>query len=145
MANAQIIPIDKNGARKNEAEVLEQRLPAEEEIRRTRQEIAATTTQIQRQIRSSLDWKRWVDRHPLATVTLAVATGFVVGSALPSLSGTQSVRSEGKTQEGLQPEQELIDATSKNTVVATVLTNVAMNVLREGSSYLVRKFFTEKS
>ncbi len=144
MANAQIIPINQNGAQKNEAEVLEQRLPAEEEIRRTRQQIAATTTQIQQQVRSSLDWKLWVDRHPLATVTVAVAAGFLVGSALPSPSGKRSARSGDNNQESPKREKELIEETGKNTVVATVLTSVAMNVLREGSSYLVRKFFTDK-
>lgn len=151
MANAQIIPVNQNGAQKNEAEVLEQRLPAEEEIRRTRQQIAATTTQIQQQVRSNLDWKLWVDRHPLATVTIAVATGFLVGSALPSpsgtKSGTKSVRSGGDNQDSIESpkrEKEIIEETGKNTVVATVLTSVAMNVLREGSSYLVRKFFTDK-
>jgi ElaB/YqjD/DUF883 family membrane-anchored ribosome-binding protein len=144
MANAQIIPINQNGTQKNEAEVLEQRLPAEEEIRRTRQQIAATTTQIQQQVRSSLDWKLWVDRHPLATVTIAVAAGFLAGSALPSPSGKRSVRSGDNNQESPKREKELIEETGKNTVVATVLTSVAMNVLREGSSYLVRKFFTDK-
>ncbi len=147
MANAQIVPVNQNGTQKNEAEVLEQRLPAEEEIRRTRQQIAATTTQIQQQVRSNLDWKLWVDRHPLASVTIATAAGFIVGSALPSPSGTKSARSGSKNQDSLESpkrEKELIEETGKNTVFATVLTSVAMNVLREGSSYMVRKFFTDK-
>jgi hypothetical protein len=138
MADAQIIPIAKD---KPETE---QRLPAEEEIRHTREQIALTTTQIQMHMRSNLSWRRWVDRYPFAIVTLAATSGLLIGSVLPS-ADRPSVKSNSKGQ-GSRPqrEQELIEETGKNTLVATVLTNVAMNVLREGSSYLVRRFFSDK-
>ena len=140
MANAQIITIDKIDQDKP---AIEQRLPAEEEIRRTREQIAATATQIQLQMRSNLSWRRWVDRHPVAVVTLAVTIGFLVGSALPS-SNRPRAQNNSEAKASPQREQELIEGTGKNALVATVLTDVAMNVLREGSSYLVRRFFSDK-
>jgi ElaB/YqjD/DUF883 family membrane-anchored ribosome-binding protein len=139
MANAQIVTIAKD----KQATEHEQRLPAEEKIRRTREQIADTATQIQLQMRSSLSWRQWVNRHPLAIVTLAATTGFLIGSALPS-SDRPSLKRNSKVQRSPKREQELIEETGKNTLVATVLTNVALNVLREGSSYLVRRFFTDK-
>lgn len=147
MANTQIVPMSKNGTPEKATYVPEQRLPAEEEIRRTRQQIAATTTQIQLQMRSTLDWKLWVDRYPLQTMTLVAATGFLVSSALPSPSKApkeRSARSNSNAKENTPREKEIVEETGKNTVVATVLTNVALNVLREGSSYLIRRFFTDK-
>jgi hypothetical protein len=143
MANTQIVPISKNGTSEKATYVPEQRLPAEEEIRRTRQQIAATTTQIQQQMRSNLDWKLWVNRYPLSSVTLMVATGFLVGSALPSAATPRS-STRSKNKENPPSQQEIVEETGKNTVVATVLTNVALNVLREGSSYMIRRFFTDK-
>ncbi|MGA7932962.1 MAG: hypothetical protein WCA35_05235 [Kovacikia sp.] len=140
MANAQIITIDKIDQDKP---ATEQRLPAEEEIRRTREQIAATTAQIQLQIRSNLSWRQWVDRYPVTVVTLAATSGFLIGSLLPS-SDRPRAQSNSKVQGSSKREQELVEETGKNTLVATVLTNVAMNVLREGSSYLVRRFFSDK-
>jgi hypothetical protein len=136
MANAQIVP-----RTKSKVEIDEQRLPAEEEIRRTREQIAATTSQIQMQVRSNLSWRQWVNRHPLAVVSIATTTGFLIGSALPS-SDRSSPKSNGKGSP--KRDQQLIEKTGKNTLVATVLTNVALNVLREGSSYLARRFFSDK-
>lgn len=140
MANAQIITIDKIDQDKP---AIEQRLPAEEEIRRTREQIAATTTQIQLQMRSNLSWRQWVDRYPVTIVTLAATSGFLIGSLLPS-SDRPRAQSNSNVQGSPKREQELIEETSKNTLVATVLTKVALNVLREGSSYLVRRFFSDK-
>jgi ElaB/YqjD/DUF883 family membrane-anchored ribosome-binding protein len=142
MANAQIVSISKDGTN-DKPKTDEQRLPAEEEIRRMREQIAATTTQIQLHMRSNLSWKRWVDRYPLAIVTMAATTGLLIGFALP-LSERPSVRSNSKVQGNLKREQKLIEETGKNTLVATVLTNVAMNILREGSNYLARRFFSDK-
>jgi hypothetical protein len=136
MANTQIVP-----RTKSEVEIDEQRLPAEEEIRRTREQIAATTSQIQMQVRSSLSWKQWVNRYPLVVVSIATTTGFLIGSALPS--SDRPIKS-GERGKGSPSDQKLIEETGKNTLVATVLTNVALNVLREGSSYLVRRFFSDK-
>jgi hypothetical protein len=136
MANAQIVP-----RTKNKVEIDEQRLPAEEEIRRTREQIAATTSQIQMQVRSNLSWRQWVNRYPLAVASIATTTGFLIGSALPSSDRPIKSNGEGK---GSPRDQKLIEETGKNTLVATVLTNVALNVLREGSSYLVRRFFSNK-
>jgi ElaB/YqjD/DUF883 family membrane-anchored ribosome-binding protein len=142
MANTQIITIDKIDKDKP---ATEQRLPAEEEIRRRREQIAATTAQIQLQMRSNLSWRRWVDRYPLAVVTLAATSGFLIGSLLPSPSSDRPrAQSNSKVQGSPKREQELVEETGKNTLVATVLTNVALNVLREGSSYLVRQFFSDK-
>ncbi len=134
MANTQIVP-----RAKNKVEIDEQRLPAEEEIRRTREQIAATTSQIQMQVRSNLSWRQWVNRYPLVVVSIATTTGFLIGSALPP-----SDRPNGSGKGNQKRDKELIEETGKNTLVATVLTNVALNVLREGSSYLVRRFFSDK-
>jgi hypothetical protein len=136
MANAQIVP-----RTKSKVEIDEQRLPAEEEIRRTRERIAATTSQIQMQVRSNLSWRQWVNRYPLAVVSIATTTGFLIGSALPS--SDRPIKS-GERGKGSPRDQQLIEETGNNTLVATVLTNVALNVLREGSSYLVRRFFSDK-
>jgi ElaB/YqjD/DUF883 family membrane-anchored ribosome-binding protein len=138
MANTQIVP-----RTKNKVEIDEQRLPAEEEIRRTREQIAATTSQIQMQVRSNLSWRQWVNRYPLAVVSIATTTGFLIGSALPS-SDRRNVKSNSRGKGNQKRDQELIEETGKNTLVATVLTNVALNVLREGSSYLARRFFSDK-
>jgi hypothetical protein len=137
MANTQIVP-----RTKSEVEIDEQRLPAEEEIRRTREQIAATTSQIQMQVRSSLSWRQWVNRYPLAVVSIATTTGFLIGSALPS--SDRPIKSGERGKGSPKRDQQLIEETGKNTLVATVLTNVALNVLREGSSYLVRRFFSDK-
>ncbi len=138
MANAQITTIPKD------QQSTDQRLPAEEEIRRTREQIVATTAQIQLQMRSNLSWKQWVDRYPLAVVAMAATSGFLIGFALPSSSERLRSKSDSRIQGNPKREQKLIEKTGKDTLVATVLTNVAMNVLREGSSYLARRFFSDK-
>jgi hypothetical protein len=140
MANTQIVP-----RTRNRVEIDEQRPPAEEEIRRTRERIASTTSQIQMQVRSTLSWKQWVNRYPIAAVSIATTTGFLLGSALPPFpSSDRPSAKRAREKSSPKRDQQLIEETGKNTLVATVLTNLTLTVLREGSGYLARRFFSRK-
>jgi ABC-type Fe3+ transport system permease subunit len=117
-------------------------LPVEEDIRTTREQIARTASQIQQKIRTDLDWKQWIQRYPLRTVTIAVAAGTVVGFALPS-GGRSSHRREDRR--GLRSsEQQAIQETGKTTILASIAANVATTLLREGANYLAQRVFRDE-
>ncbi|AGY58334.1 hypothetical protein [Gloeobacter kilaueensis] len=120
-----------------------EQLPAEREIRRTRAQISQTTALLQQQLRANMSWQLWLYRYPYQAVALAAAAGIVAGFALP---GGRPSRSNRPAKPGATPtrrEAELIKQTGQNTLVATVLTNVATTVLREGAQYLAKRFFDD--
>ncbi len=119
-------------------------LPAEMEIQRTRERISETTTQIQQQLKATMDWQGWVYRYPLQTLGIAAAAGIVTGFALGGSSEPKRRPSNGRGANPSKKEEELIKQTGQNTIVATILTNVATTALREGSQYLVRRFFSDE-
>lgn len=121
-----------------------ERLSAEEQIRTTREEIARTTSQIQKKLRTDLDWKVWVARYPLPTVTIALAAGVLTGLSLPSSSARRSSPSASGKRKLRASEEEAIQETGKTTVLATVAANVATTLLRQGGNYLIQRLFDEK-
>lgn len=141
MADSKALARNGQGTLSDRKDDRAERLSAEEQIRTTREEIARTTSQIQQKLRTDLDWKVWVARYPLRTVSIALAAGVLTGFSLPSSSGRRP--SNGKRPLRASDEQ-AIQETGKTTLLATVAANVATTLLRQGGTYLIQRFFDEK-
>ncbi|WP_164929096.1 hypothetical protein [Gloeobacter violaceus] len=86
--------------------------------------------------------KSWIYRNPLQFTGIAVVAGVLAGLALPAWQREERGPSPSSARTK-QPEREkeLIEKTGKNTLVASVMSNLATLALREGSRYVTRRFF----
>jgi len=120
-----------------------ERMPAEEQIRVTREQIADTAGRIEQRLRRDLDWKYWVGRYPLQAAGLATAAGFVVGALLGDGGSDRKDEPRDDFDDEGEPKpatRRAIRKTGQTTILATVAANVATNLLREGARVLARRF-----
>jgi hypothetical protein len=54
-------------------------LEAEAAIARSRDLVARSVLELQREISRAVDWREWIRRKPLAAVSLAFGLGFLLG------------------------------------------------------------------
>jgi ElaB/YqjD/DUF883 family membrane-anchored ribosome-binding protein len=52
---------------------------AEAEISSTREQVARSVLELQREIARAVDWRHWIRRKPLLAVSLAFGLGFLLG------------------------------------------------------------------
>jgi hypothetical protein len=65
----------KNQGRARDPEIVR----AEAELARTRETVALSVAALQREVSRTLDWRGWVQRKPLVSVTLAFCVGAWLG------------------------------------------------------------------
>jgi hypothetical protein len=52
---------------------------AEAEISSTRDRVARSVLELQRELARAVDWRQWIRRKPVLSVTLAFGLGFLLG------------------------------------------------------------------
>lgn len=93
-----------------------------QEIHEAREQLTETATQIQRRVRSNLNWRHIIQHQPLTVLTVALGIGALVGFAsAPKSIATSSGASK---------------ATPKVDVWTPTLAMIVTSVVREGAKYL---------